>query len=378
MKIRLFPLYICLLALSWIPFSCNDDAPEQQDKVPVKFSATIENSAWSGDAGRASIGSDGVSVIGFEDGDKIVVDSWMLHNSVENVSGKPNFMYQQPLSYNEGTSSWNCTVTKYWPENYNLGFLAHYLPGPNNGSGNVTVSEDYNKYGYHTIVFNTRDLGQSGHWGNDFLVTPIRIYSHNDLDSEGRIPLQFQHIMAKLSLKIKFVGDPGEILYIKNVNLQGYPLYGEFLGFQKEGNGTFTPIWQNVSVYMIDDKGDKSSSKRVHTTTDDTVHEVKAATHDDDFEDFPEFTHLTYPWTVGYEKPGIVDSFISFELKEENDNYVELKIYLNDIEFKAGHNNVIYATINEGNITIKVEAEPITASAGWWNGSTTVTTTVGF
>ena len=47
MQIKQFPLYLCLLALSSIAFSCNDDTPDEpEDKVPLSLMVSLNNNNW--------------------------------------------------------------------------------------------------------------------------------------------------------------------------------------------------------------------------------------------------------------------------------------------------------------------------------------------
>ena len=191
-KINRYNLLVVLAVLMVSLFqACNDDAPEQRDRLPVKFSGTVKNDN-SGDAARAIKAADGLVVLDFSDGDEIILDAWRVrYNEIPN---KPDFIYHEPLIRNNGV--WEYTALgKYWSETDTLAFFAAYLPD----ATRYTISEECNSYGYPTIEFDCRNV-DGGDYAKDFLATPMTYHTQSTL-IDGKVPLQFKARWTKSRMK---------------------------------------------------------------------------------------------------------------------------------------------------------------------------------
>mgnify|MGYP006969190192 CR=1 FL=1 len=78
--------------------SCNEDVPGgDADKMMVDISASVANDNWNDDS-RTVKDTDGISILSFENNDKIVVDAWYFPRVKNGVDpSAPNFMQQQEI-----------------------------------------------------------------------------------------------------------------------------------------------------------------------------------------------------------------------------------------------------------------------------------------
>ena len=195
MKIRLFPLYICLLTLSWIAFSCNDDAPDAgSDKLPIKISAIIDD--LSGAKSRVANDANDDKQSYFEKDDEITVDAWSIPLGQNQASSSPNFMNGQIMTYNS-SSEWEYSPLKYWSNTTGdrLAFFAYHLAGATNLS--IDKNLDNSTTGYPTITFTEANKKC------DILATPLTLSDKSSLVN-GEVPLQFRHIMARIKMEVRY------------------------------------------------------------------------------------------------------------------------------------------------------------------------------
>ena len=116
------------------------------------------------------------------------------------------------------------------------------------------------------------------------------------------------------------------------------------------------PIWEDVTVYQPDNSDYGKGSEMIHANKSMSI------SSSDGFVLYSDFTHFSYPWKVGYERPGVIDSYFFVELPSG-----ELRWNPDGVEFKAGVVNKIYVTIKSKNLEVSVVHENI--SSNWWSGS---------
>lgn len=342
--------YLVLLAtlVLFVTFmSCNEDVPGgDADKMMVDISASVANDNWNDDS-RTVKDTDGISILSFENNDKIVVDAWYFPRVKNGVDpSAPNFMQQQEMSYVSENGTWAYSPIKYWP-NDKLIFFAYHLAG----SRWCTISYDDPESDYPTFTFDYRDVFD-GDWANDILVAPITTVNRNEL-VDGKAPLQFRHIMSKVKMYVRYLHEDGtddkdEMIYLNRVNLYGYPGYAKFKGF----NESLEPIWEVIEL-----KGG--------VIYDDTGYAIKAG---EEYTELPGFTHFNYPWRTYNPNTGNYVSNFSFEATNINgDPFIGIAygepIYA-DIDFKAGYITSIYVTINSTGIKVDSDSGPID-----WSGT---------
>lgn len=336
--------YLVLLAtlVLFVTFmSCNEDVPGgDADKMMVDISASVANDNWNDDS-RTVKDTDGISILSFENNDKIVVDAWYFPRVKNGVDpSAPNFMQQQEMSYVSENGTWAYSPIKYWP-NDKLIFFAYHLAG----AQFCTISYDDPDSDYPTFTF---DNGESvGNWANDILVAPIKTVNRNEL-VDGKAPLQFRHIMSKIKMYVRYIHDDGttdndEKVYLNKTYIFAYPQKAKFKGFDESLN----PIWEDIKI---------SDSFLV----DNTDYEIKAG---EEYTELAGFTHFNYPWRTYDPNTGKYVSFFRFEtVNTKGDDFEGIAygepIYA-DIDFKAGYTTSIYVTIKSTGIKVDSGSDPI-------------------
>lgn len=237
--------------------SCNDDAPETApDKLAIDFVASIADDAkWNGTGSRTI--KDESNDTEFANGDEVIVDAWILKDGASSDTSEPDILYRQPMTYDKENDTWVYSPKKYWPniEGGKLAFFSYYLDGAN--TERYTVNQDWDSTtGYPTIEF-------VGCVSTDVLATPISIFAQNEL-TNGKIPLNYQHIMARYVIKIRYWCDEWEEaknadpnfepadneknIYLESITYWNYPYCGTFEGFDEDLN----PVWN----FDMDKDGD--------------------------------------------------------------------------------------------------------------------------
>ncbi len=382
--------------------ACSDDdlpqaSPDTSAGNEVRISATIGDGSWN-ELSRSVKDVGGVSIKEFSGGDKIVVDSWYLPAGAESTSEQPDFMRRQEMTY-DGTN-WNYSPIKYWPNNPGdrLVFWAYHAAGADN---KFTVTENDAVTGYPKMIFNENP------YANDVLVSEVII---SDKPVQGKVSLEFHHILAYIKMQVKVVARDGaqlpddysiDLIEVYHHNM---PLMGTFLGFDAKG-----PVWDNEKTHrytfkkadngnFIYDAVNNEYTKVADGTGDYTysgntsVHSTKEVTikPTDGFVDITDFYHVTIPFDTDWvdqnpDGKDIISEFsISFTDNRKNTdsdgdvgggftggNYGY--VFRPSIDFKAGTETTIKVTIGVYGIGNKVEVDNVEyeqrAIAADWSGN---------
>lgn len=213
--------------------SCSDSSiPGTDDNNAVQFSTYI-NGDWK-ELSRASSYLTDIDRPSFKSGDKICVNGYYLPSGTTEIEGEPNFMNNQVMTFNG--SDWVYSPIKYWPNNKGdkLAFWAYY---PNVFS-NMTAS--YNlETGQPEIKFTDHPA-----YIDVLVADMVKVDRTTD---NGKVPLVFKHILAKVNLVLCFKpylpeGEPEPTLKVKYVQYHKIPLSGTFTGFNEEGE----PQWKDI------------------------------------------------------------------------------------------------------------------------------------
>ncbi len=165
--IRLIPFLLALLLTS-----CQNEEPNtttDPSNTPVKF-----NIVHPAQAGRATDS-------GFETGDRVGVYMCEAGSHLDIGGGLLN---NEPLSYNG--NSWNMKFVKYWSE----GFYDAYAYHPYTESVTSVIDMPFS--------VNTDQSADKGYKASDFL----HARTLNVSASEKAVPLVFNHIMSKLTVRL--------------------------------------------------------------------------------------------------------------------------------------------------------------------------------
>lgn len=226
---------VAVLMVSFFP-ACNNDTPDDPEKLALEFDSSINNENWEDDA-RTIKDSDDLSILGFSQDDEITVDAWSIPMGQNQASSSPNFMNGQIMTYNS-SSEWEYSPLKYWSNTIGdrRAFFAYHLAGATNLSINKNL--DNSTTGYPTITFTEANKKC------DILATPLTLSDKSSLVN-GKVPLQFRHIMARIKMEVRYWdeeysrGDWDKIV-IKNIVFWNYPKGARFKGFDLSNN----PIWE--------------------------------------------------------------------------------------------------------------------------------------
>ena len=222
--------------------SCSDNSiPGTDDNNAVQFSTYI-NGHWK-ELSRASSYLTDIDRPSFKSGDKIGVYSYYLPGGVDN-NGEADFMYNQLMTFNG--ADWTYSPIKYWPNNQGdkLKFWAYY---PYNYD---KMDIDFNtETGYPKLVI--KDLPTY----TDLMATDFITADRSTLD--GKVPLEFKHILAKVNLVLRFEpyvpeGELAPTLKVKYVNFLKVPQYGTFYGFDEDGKPLWDVDYEDVTIGWYD------------------------------------------------------------------------------------------------------------------------------
>lgn len=211
--------------------SCNNDAPDQPDRLPIEIEASV-----NGVKSRVINDGNG-SILDFSEGDTIRVDLWSLPSGASSTTDDPDLMRKQLMTYTG--SEWDYSPKQYWSNTSGdrLVIFAYYL----DGAPNCVVKEDWDSSsGYPTIEF-------SGYnFDSDVLVAPVRFLAKSDLEN-GKIKLDFRHIMTRLKMEVRYWDDEEQpndrnSIFLEKVTYWNCVNKGTFIGFDSTG----TPKWENI------------------------------------------------------------------------------------------------------------------------------------
>lgn len=230
-------LFSALLIAAIFATSCSDEAtPINNDNNVVQIATQINSATDWNPLSRGT--GDESDKISFVSGDKIGVFAYYLPNGVTAITGEPDFMYNQEMTFN-GTD-WIYSPIKYWPNNQGdqLAFWAYYPYGVDR----LTYSINPETKLPNLII--------DGCYGTDVLVADLISESKSAIDN--KVTLSFRHIMAKLCVQIE-VPDfldkdiPPVTVEVKEIWHHEFANYGTFVGFDNDG----TPQWVDVSDKMV-------------------------------------------------------------------------------------------------------------------------------
>lgn len=329
--------------------SCNNDAPDYEDKVPVKFSAIINNDTWNSES-RSNI--ENWSVDEFVSGDEIVVNGWML-GSGESF-GTPNFMNAQSMSYSG--SSWDYSPEKYMTNivDQTYSFYAYNV--------NETVTEkcvlggNNSATGYSSMIFsNCKD------WVKDVLVAPMVQYDESVLKTNnGLIPFQFYHIMARLKVKVRFMPiNDDESMLLNKLEYWWHSSGGTFTGF----NSNNEPQWSDIVM----------AANGVYENGNGNGYVINKG---EEYVELPDFTRCQIPFkspckeTETKDRYTEMDIFVTYAGDAE-----QIKYEIDDLEFdlKAGYTTTFYVTFTGKGVEMKIEND--NSSSNWWGESSSIVET---
>lgn len=133
----------------------------------------------------------------------------------------PNFMFDQAVSYNEGTSKWTYSPVKYWPNNAE-NTITFWAYSPYYGDEDIlklykaNSAEDYatNVPGAPEILFTTDG-------SRDLLVSELaQDLSYRGGDpADGTVTLEFHHTMTWVDFRVKKADDASTVI-LKSITLQ--------------------------------------------------------------------------------------------------------------------------------------------------------------
>ena len=340
---------VAVLMVSFFP-ACNNDTPDAPEKLALEFESSINNNN-GGEQARV-INEDGVDK--FVNGDEIVVDMWHTYNNAD-ATGTPNFMNRKTMTYEDG--SWIYSPKQYWPNNSGekMSAVAFYLAG----AKNYTINDDLSNSLRNPYL----EFSESNKLC-DILASPMVSLSRVELEN-GKIPLKFYHIMAKLKVNVRYwqegVNKPEdwEKIYIESIAFWNNPKKAIFKGFNKEGDGTYTPIWE-ITEYAKGSGVWVVQNRTLEWGADYT--EVGTQYH--------------YPFVCVHSSNHPDNAKLGFELYNENaegkrDTYGKTYEGNNiekwfDAEIKGGYTYNIYVTI-QPNYDIVLELKKDDVSLGWDN-----------
>lgn len=239
-------LLSALLIAAVFAASCSDEATPVNTDDKVQFSPTI-GGEWN-ELSRSSSYITSIDRLQFIAGDKIGVFSYYLPGGVNN-STAPDFMYNQEMTFN-GTD-WTYSPVKYWPNNQDdkLKFWAYYPYNANRMILNINEET-----GLPEIQFNDMPTYY------DLMVADVVIADKTSVN--GKVPLVFKHILAKVNLVMRFnpyldENIPAPTLKLKYVSYTPVPAKGTFLGFDENGNPEWNvdyseqKTWYDPAIYEL-------------------------------------------------------------------------------------------------------------------------------
>ena len=355
--------------------ACNEAAPDApEDKVLLSLSTSLNNDNWEDESRVNRDDNDKRSILSFAEGDTIRVDAWYMPQGGSSATDEPDVFRKQLMTYTN--SLWDYSPKKYWTNiiGDKMAFFAYYLDGAN------CIVDDWNSTTYYpTMKFGhkmrTDDPDEPLGWNyhKDILAAPVKMLSKEEL-VEGKVPLQFNHIMARLKLKVRY-GDGGEKpqdwtkVVIEKITLWNFPDKGTFTGFSNDGK----PLWSNISYCGL------GVSASDINENNELILEWGKGEDAEGFTYIPSFTQYHYPFDthVSDVKKGL-NPKIGFVLFMEKDNGErsnqivfadeKLELYLEDFgvqRIEAGLSYTINVTI-KGNISLTVSVEKSGGATDWW------------
>ncbi len=315
------------------------DVPQQNgytpSTTPVGFAAGGDfeggvDDGWkpvSKVVGKTRAGSD------FAEGSVIGVFGYYTGSTVWTTASNtatPNFMYNEEVE--KGTSAWDYSPKKYWPNNPDdkVSFFAYYPHTnllKNYFSNNIISFPANTAKGVPAITYNA----PATNYGSkvDFLYATAL----DQTKEAGTVSLQFKHLMAKVQFKFTSSGvTPPPTILIKSVGFS-VPANGTFS--YSEGNDGF-PIWGTVSgTHSINQE---ASGEGVSITTSAQLVE--------------EFTQYVLPCSL---------STINLRISTDGHNYTDVPVTpATSIALVAGKVTTVSFTISIKGITVTATAQPWT------------------
>ena len=322
--------------------------------------------------------NDNRSILEFAEGDTITVDAWYMPQGGSSKTNEPDVFCKQRMTYTN--SIWDYSPKAYWTNipGDKMAFFAYHLDG-----ANCIVVDEWSSKGYPTMKFGyimkkkekPEDTDQPDGWNfhKDILAAPVKILSKEELE-DGKVPLKFNHIMARLKLKVRY-GDGGEKpqdwtkVVIQRITLWNFPDKGTFTGFGNDGK----PLWNNISYCGL---GVPASDI---DKNNELILEWGKGEDAEGFTYIPSFTQYHYPFDTHVsdidkgKNPKI--GFVLFKEKDNGERSEQivfadnnLELYLEDFgvqKIEAGLSYTINVTI-KGDINLTVSVEKTGGVSDWW------------
>lgn len=276
---------LLLLAATPVVVACNgiedcadlQPSPSQQELQPVTFGAYVNrNSTRAGATGELTLTTLQNAAVGFG------VFSYYTDGHLYSQMSLPNFMYNQQVTYDNGTSKWTYTPLKYWPNETGADTMSEdvdhvtffaYAPHVNNDlntgkvievidpvTGKATPETDAT-----TGIFGLSRAKDSGDPMVKYRVTydPTKVvdlcWSTPVMDATKpavgtTVNFNFKHALAALNVQIDADvdlaahADPGNALdantriYVRSITFRGFAEKGQ-LNLNNDQN---TPRWNNL------------------------------------------------------------------------------------------------------------------------------------
>lgn len=296
-----------LLGLSSCSGADTDDAGNHPaaSTMPISFTALSkwdEAQSKSSTSPHTRLSEDATTkTLSFDRNDAIGVFAYL------NNSDSPNFMNNQKVTYDG--SNWNYSPVKYWPNNEEdkLSFYAYY-PYRETFDGDTikAISSSNNKLTINYCCPNA----------NIDLMASKPITGQTYTESQGTVPLKFQHLLARVKFRFTVENANEQIDYTPVIHVIKYPI----------------PYSQGKIICNI---GTESTGLELRETSNPTTiirfvtkEEGEAITREGI--DIPEFTAYLLPCTFPSSDDG--KSKFTFSLNNVECSYTLTK----GIDIKAG------------------------------------------
>ncbi len=176
--------------------SCQKDTGEAVEFRVPQYTAELEPKAVVRDAGF--VDGDAIGVMGY------YVPAGAVWNDYK-AYAKPDFMYNQRVSYNGAT--WSYAPKMYWPQidGAKVNFYSYFPYGDGTSETGVKVSakDETGEPGFKFVLNESADV--------DLMVASAEGCS----SASGSVSLPFKHILGKLQFKFS-VSNPGGFSYVVN------------------------------------------------------------------------------------------------------------------------------------------------------------------
>ena len=339
-------LFVSALMLAGACFTaCNDSViDDNTDGVPVQMCASIasRNAVES----RANI--EHWSIDEFVAGDTIIVDVWNYPPNSSGTADNPDILYHQPMIFDG--SDWIYSPIGYWPNlvGGRLYVYAHSFNTTTNESNNRCVLGDNDpKTGYRTMTFS-----KCGDWVKDVLVSPVKEVNRTDLVN-GKIPLTFYHIMARIKVIVDFDMPDGVII---NENNDEVTINRIELHYHSNG-GVFTGL-KNYVAQWDKDKFQYTSAYIYEYGPDGNGLGWTIREEDGPY-DIPELTRCLIPYTSPYISEGnqyYTKMVLTATFEGESEKVVYVK---DDLEFtlNPGETTIFNVALNGKDMIVNISVD---------------------